>query len=58
MKIKYSSITKFLICILVLMHLCFFLMNTPPVDGHLDRFNPIPRPLKSDTLAAGQTPSV
>lgn len=30
MKIKYSSITKFLICILVLMHLCFFLI---PLSG-------------------------
>ena len=30
MKIKYSSITKILICILVLMHLCFFLI---PLSG-------------------------
>ena len=33
-------------------------VNTPPVDGHHDRPNPTHRPLKSDTLAAGQTPSV
>ena len=33
-------------------------MNTPPSDGHFDRTGQTARPLKSYTLAAGQTPPV